>query len=172
MESRASRRIFLRSFYGKAFSRFFSGFKFGRGIGCYAMGCSRSLSCEVVRAVLFVGGGTPIHSFVNPPALRQSSRAAGDLTPSILLRPSRGRRPSQSKRRSAGNTESTDNFRLALASTRASSMRKRRADANRIATTFFLRLLLAGFLAHRRGSTMTVLGEAEVGSAGTQPTKE
>jgi hypothetical protein len=91
------------------------------------MGCSRSLCCEVVRAVLFVCGGTPIHSFVNTPASRQSSRSARDLTPSILLRPSRGRQPSQSKKRSAGDAESTDNFRLAWASTRASSLRKKKS---------------------------------------------
>jgi hypothetical protein len=51
---------------------------------------------------------------VNASALRQSFRSRRDLTPRILLRPSRERRPSQSKRRSAIEAESIDNFRLAL----------------------------------------------------------
>ena len=48
------------------------------------MSVVRGLCREVVCAVLFLGGGTPIHSFVHPPALRRALRSAGDLTPNIF----------------------------------------------------------------------------------------
>jgi hypothetical protein len=53
----------------------------------------------------------------------QPSRSAGDLTPSILLRPSRTAWPSQSLRRPACVAESTCHLRLALPA-RASSTRE------------------------------------------------
>ena len=53
VESRASRRIFLRSFYDKAAARFSSGFVLGRGISC-GLGCSRSYFTRLLHRSFLV----------------------------------------------------------------------------------------------------------------------
>ena len=171
VESRASRRIFLRSFYDKACSRFFWNSNWVEESvvvwvdrGLVLRGCSRRS---------FRGRRHP-NPFLReyPPALRQSSRSAGNLTPIILCD-----RLADAGRLNQRNARQVTPSPLEISDWpwRPRGLllcERRRADANRTATTFFLRLLLTGFVAHRWGSIMTVLGEAEVGSAGTQPTKE
>jgi hypothetical protein len=72
----------------------------------------------------FPCGCTPTHPFVNASALPDSRPSPlEDLTPSILLRPSRTAWPSQSLRRPACAAESTCHLRLALPA-RASSTRE------------------------------------------------
>ena len=84
---------------------------------------------EVVRAVLFWCGGTPIHPFVNPPACcgSRSGRLGPDTEYSIATV---SRTQAVSIRIALGNrAESTGTLRLALRHARASPSPGRRADA-------------------------------------------
>jgi len=168
--SRASWRDFWHTFCAKVRSGLFlrcfvvlflhCGFRVDGGYGLSFRGC---------RAVLFACGCTPTHPFVNPSA-GYDGWPGPNLTPSILLRPSRAAWPSQSDRRSAAFAESRGHLRLTIAGEGLFFIR-RRADA----TIPFLRipsLIVPGFSLALCGSTIRVPGEAESGSAGTQPDEE
>jgi hypothetical protein len=110
---------------------------------------SRSCFSRLVAPFFSHCGGTPIHPFVDPPAVPAVVQGVRDaLTPSSLLRPSRGRRPSQSKKRSATEAESIDNFRLALGVHEGLFFQGRRADATAL-------LPLVSSFVSRKGSRQT-----------------
>jgi hypothetical protein len=125
-------------------------------------GCSRrSFPC----------GGTPTHSFVNPSAVGGSRSGPHGPDTEDALRPSRGTPVVQSTKRSAARAESIDQRGLTRAREGLSSLTGR-ADATVLLSLVSSVVLAYKFPARLFLPTIIVLGEAEPGSAGTQPGKE
>jgi hypothetical protein len=125
---------------------------------------------EVVRAVLFACGGTSIHPFVSYaclPAVVQATWAWHRIFFATV-----SRTPAVSIKVTLGNKAgSIGSFRLALAPARVPASEEEGADATALLqcmSSSFVR----GFSQTRRTLIMVVPGEAESGSAGTQPDEE
>jgi hypothetical protein len=173
LRSRASRWISVRTFHGKAKSGFLS-------VGWLRLVLRNRLwslvvtvmFCEVVRAVLFACGGTPIHPFVIS-RLPHGSRPdpGGPGTEYSVATVSRTLAVSI-KETLDKRGRAIDNFRLAFASTRASSSRGEKGRCKPHCYNLFPRLISCRVLPRPCDSIMRVPGEAESGSAGTQPDEE
>ena len=112
------------------------------------------------------------------PSLRESAclpavvQAHGDLTPSILVRPSRGRQAVSIKETLGKRGRVHWQLQTGLASTRASSSKEEGPMQPRCYNSFPPIGFSQGLLREPLRSIMVVPGEAESGSAGTQPDKE